>query len=50
MSEHRWFIEDLLARGCAYEFIAKRVPADALGRKVERRSISLHHRKHMSAN
>jgi hypothetical protein len=47
MSEHRWFIEDLLARGRAYEFIAKRVPPDSLGQKAERRSISHHHKNHM---
>jgi hypothetical protein len=47
MHEHRWFIEDMLARGWPYEFIAKRVPPDRLGRKVERRSIANHHRRHM---
>lgn len=46
-SEYRWFIEGMLAKRVPYERIAKRVPADERGRKVERRSISNHHRKHM---
>lgn len=48
-SPDRWFIERLAARGYPYNWIAKRVPPDGRGRKVDRRSISNHHRKHMSA-
>ena len=47
MSEHRWFIESLVSKGIAYERIAKRVPLDGRGRKVDRRSISRHYRLHM---
>ena len=47
MSEDRWFIEGMLAKRVPYERIAKRVPADWRGRKVDRRSISNHRRKHM---
>jgi len=46
-SEYRWFIEGMLAKRVPYERIAKRVPADERGRKVDRRSISNHRRNHM---
>ena len=48
-SPAREFIEWCLEKGCAYQFIAERTPPDGLGRKVDRRSISTHYRKHMPA-
>jgi hypothetical protein len=47
MSPHRWFIENLTLAGAPYNFIARQTPPDWHGRNVDRRSVSLHHRKHM---
>ena len=49
-SPHRWFIENLTLAGAPYNFIARQTPPDGFGRKIDRRSVSLHARKHMSAN
>jgi hypothetical protein len=47
VSPFRESIEHMTVAGATYSFIARRTPPDSLGRKVDRRSVSLHHRKHM---
>ena len=47
ISPFREYIEDMTLAGASYSFIARRTPPDRLGRKVDRRSISNHRRKHM---
>jgi len=47
VSPFRESIERMTVAGATYSFIARRTPSDRLGRKVDRRSISNHHLKHM---
>lgn len=46
-SPYRDFIEESLVKGHSYERIAKRIPPDEDGKKVDRRSISHHYKEHM---
>lgn len=48
VSPFREYIEDMTLAGATYSSIGRRTPPDRLGRKVDRRSISLHARKHMT--
>lgn len=46
-SQYRDFIEESLVKGHSYERIAKQIPPDESGKKVDRRSISNHFKEHM---
>lgn len=46
-SPYRDFVEESLIKGNSYERIAKRIPADENGKKIDRRSISNHFKEHM---
>jgi hypothetical protein len=46
-SPYREFIEEHLVKGHSYERIAKQIPADENGKKIDRRSISGHFKEHM---
>lgn len=46
-SPYREFIEEHLVKGHSYERIAKQIPADEDGKKIDRRSISGHFKEHM---
>lgn len=46
-SQYRDFIEQSLIKGHSYERIAKQIPPDDTGRRIDRRSISLHYKEHM---
>jgi hypothetical protein len=46
-SSYREFIEESLVKGHSYERIAKRIPPDESGKKIDRRSISHHFKEHM---
>lgn len=46
-SEYREFIEEQLVKGHSYERIAKQIPPDEDGKKIDRRSISNHLKEHM---
>lgn len=47
MSPYRDFIEEALIRSHSYERIAKKLPPDEDGHKIDRRSIAHHFREHM---
>jgi hypothetical protein len=47
VSPFRESIERLTVAGATYSLIARRTPPDMLGRKVDRRSIANHDRRHM---
>ncbi len=47
MSPYRDFIEEGLVRSHSYEAIAKKLPPDENGHKIERRSIANHFKEHM---
>jgi hypothetical protein len=46
-SDFRNFVEESLVKGHSYERIAKNIPLDANGKKIDRRSISNHFKEHM---
>lgn len=46
-STYRDFIEECLIKGHSYERIARQIPPDDNGKKVDRRSISNHFKEHM---
>jgi len=46
-SEFRECIEDWTIAGARYSVIAKQTPPDRLGRRLDRRSVSRHHKRHM---
>lgn len=48
MNPFRDVIEDWTVAGLTFTFIARQIPPDRLGRKLDRRSIGNHHRKHMA--
>lgn len=47
VSPYRDFIEEALVRAHSYERIAKKLPPDADGHKIDRRSIAHHFKEHM---
>ncbi len=47
MHEDREIIENWVLMGKAYSFIARQIPSDRLGRRLDPRSISRHARRHM---
>lgn len=47
MSPYRDFIEEALVRSHSYESIAKKLPPEEDGSKIERRSIANHFKEHM---
>jgi hypothetical protein len=47
MHEDREIIESMVLAGKPYSFIARQIPPDRLGRKLDPRSISRHARVHM---
>ncbi len=47
MSPYRDFIEEALVRSHSYERIAKKLPPEEDGRKIDRRSIANHFKEHM---
>lgn len=47
MSPYRDFIEEALVRAHSYERIAKKLPPDKDGHKIDRRSIAHHFKEHM---
>lgn len=46
-SDYRDFIEESLVKGHSYERIAKRVPPEEDGKRIDRRSIANHFKEHM---
>jgi hypothetical protein len=47
MHDDREIIESMVLAGKPYSFIARQIPPDRLGRKLDPRSISRHARLHM---